>query len=139
MSSVVIPGSVKESAPESAEVSTCRLQHLPCRVQHRGPAQVDVYFTPLVEETASGVLEGQFRGRPLDGSTVTLPAGYTGVVAKTTETDAGTKYEATELFRRYTRWNWDRKPSPNDAAARLQDWLDVAEAIHSISDDEKDN
>ncbi|XP_037089534.1 ribonuclease H2 subunit C-like [Pollicipes pollicipes] len=131
MSSVVVPRSAVE---RNGEGVTCRVQHLPCRVEHRGPANIDVYFTPLVCETAPGVLEGQFRGHPLDGITVEVPAGYEGIVAREEKGTDGTTYVATERFRRFTTWNWDRQPS---SAAPLWDWLDVANVLHSTA--EQDN
>lgn len=135
MSSVVIPAAARTEAAEAPTESAARLQHLPCRIEHRGPAQVDQFFTPLVRHTAPGVLEGQFRGHPLDGSTVALPAGYEGVVVRAEPQADGTRYVATETFRQFTSWNWDRKASANDPTARLQHWFDLADVLHSTTED----
>ena len=75
------------------------------------------------------MLEGQFRGRPLDGSTVSLPAGYRGVVTRAEPEADGTRYVATETFSKFTSWNWDRKASANDPMSRLQHWFDLAEVV----------
>ena len=77
----------------------------------------------------STVLEGQFRGRPLDGSTVSLPAGYRAVVAREEPVSEGTRYVATEVFSGFTSWNWDRKATSSDPTARLLDWFDLADAV----------
>ena len=54
MSSVVIPAAARTEKEGDAAAVVARLQHLPCRIEHRGPAKVDEFFTPLVRETAPG-------------------------------------------------------------------------------------
>ncbi|KAF0292077.1 Ribonuclease H2 subunit C [Amphibalanus amphitrite] len=129
MSTVVIPAEVR--AKETAAGVT-KLQHMPCRIEHRGTAKVEEFFTPLVREVSPGVLEGQFRGRPLDGSTVSLPSGYRAVVVREEPQSEGTRYVATEAFSGFTSWNWDRKSSASDPTARLLDWFDLADAVGDL-------
>ncbi|OCT44849.1 ribonuclease H2 subunit C [Cladophialophora carrionii] len=57
---------------------------LPCRIHHNGPTKVTKrYWLPQVEK--DGTTTSYFRGRKLRGKVITLPAGYRGVVAKSTD------------------------------------------------------
>ena len=54
---------------------------LPCRIEYRGDAPVDGYFTPLVCDSdgrQNGELSCNFRGRPLTGAKRKLPEGVQG-------------------------------------------------------------
>ncbi|CAM9634830.1 unnamed protein product, partial [Heterosigma akashiwo] len=73
------------------------IQHLPCKIHHDGPAEIDKYFLPGEEspdekqhhqaisedENAQQTAHiSSFRGRRLKGTDISLPDGVVGVVWK---------------------------------------------------------
>lgn len=59
-----------------------RVHQLPCCVKHDGPASVSHYFKPkhnCVSDEGLPLQEAHFRGRLLQGTTLRLPQGYSGI------------------------------------------------------------
>lgn len=60
------------------------VHQLPCCIKYDGPSAVSDYFSPKTTETeaenGSRVEEAYFRGRSLQGLTIRLPDGYSGMV-----------------------------------------------------------
>lgn len=57
---------------------------LPCRINHNGPINnTSRFFRPFTDE--KGTQHVHFRGRHLHGTTLPLPAGYTGAVLDITD------------------------------------------------------
>ncbi|XP_064077228.1 ribonuclease H2 subunit C-like [Macrobrachium nipponense] len=139
MSTKICLGTLPETSSEGNHV-----QYMPCSIEHNGDAEVDKYFTKYVtEETVTNegqeegeekVLHGVFRGYPLTGNVLPTPEGYTGVVLK--ETRPGLNSEeprtlrAVCQFKKFTFWNWDRKPSRGDRYQQAMDWTEIADLIH---------
>ncbi|KAJ0770586.1 putative ribonuclease H2, subunit C [Helianthus annuus] len=74
--SIIDLGGVNSS---SAVDLTDQIHQLPCCIKFNGPSPVSHYFKPKstgVEVDALNVKEAHFRGRKLQGTTVTLPHGY---------------------------------------------------------------
>lgn len=81
------------------------------------------------------ILLASFRGRPLHGRAVKVPAGFHGhVITKDTKNSAN-KAMSHMHFREFTYWNWDELPSKDDATVKALSWLKVAKAIHDPIDD----
>lgn len=55
---------------------------LPCAVKYDGPSSVSDYFKPKstrLEVEGLSVKEAHFRGRKLQGATISIPDGYSGI------------------------------------------------------------
>lgn len=78
-------------------------------------------------------LSASFRGYPLKGKRLEFPEGYRGVVLheriKIDNDKEDRRLYVTHNFNTMTLWNWDKKPSANDAFQRAMDWIDIAEAV----------
>ncbi|XP_011136059.1 ribonuclease H2 subunit C isoform X2 [Harpegnathos saltator] len=79
--------------------------------------------------------ECSFRGYPLQGKKITVPAGYKGMIFmenKKTDTEGKNRnLYRTGTFSQFTYWNYDRIPSKNDALSAALDWIDIADALHT--------
>lgn len=78
-----------------------------------------------------------FRGYPLQGKKVKVPANYKGVMFienKKADTENNNRnLYSTNAFSQFTYWNYDRIPSKNDAVAAALDWIDIAEAVSNFT------
>lgn len=74
-----------------------------------------------------------FRGYPLQGKKITVPAGFKGMTfVENKKADTESKERnlyCTGTFSQFTYWNHDKIPSKNDTLAAALDWIDVAEAV----------
>ncbi|XP_046752014.1 ribonuclease H2 subunit C [Diprion similis] len=115
------------------------LHLMPCDIHGDEPALVSSYFTPYIRRKDDEHLTTSFRGYPLQGKTITLPKGYTGLVLhenKNAESESlDRNLFATGKFTQFTYWNYDKLPSKNDAVVAALEWIDIAEALHSNEDD----
>ncbi|XP_049884421.1 ribonuclease H2 subunit C [Pectinophora gossypiella] len=107
---------------------------MPCKIEEDGPAEVRKYFKPYIKEDGSEGLTSTFRGHPLDGTELSLPAGYRAVLVTEAKRplaeQADRRFQVAGGFKQFTHWNWDKKPSKNDDVVKALDWADLAEAIH---------
>lgn len=71
----------------------------------------------------SKILTASFRGRPLLGTKVELPAGFKGKVVGKDKNDI-------KSFNEFYYWNWDEKPCEDDEILKALQWLKLAKAIH---------
>jgi len=123
------------SLPFAEESTVCHL--MPCRVHSTGEANVGKYFTPYIQTLGENKEEfkGSFRGKPLNGKTVSVPQGYTGIVLKephqTSTEEQERKLKVTNKFDKFTYWNWDNPPSSNDKLTQALTWISVSQAIHA--------
>lgn len=78
-----------------------------------------------------------FRGYPLQGKKVIVPAGYKGMTfMENKKPDPENKIRnlyCTGTFSQFTYWNYDKIPSKNDALVAALDWIDIAEAVSTFS------
>ncbi|KAI9901446.1 hypothetical protein N3K66_003263 [Trichothecium roseum] len=66
---------------DSASKAKAVANLLPCKVQHDGPVDpIEAYWKPTKED--NGIQTAYFRGRKLQGKTVSLPQNYRGVVMR---------------------------------------------------------
>ncbi|CAA7029453.1 unnamed protein product [Microthlaspi erraticum] len=123
-----------------------QVHQLPCCIRFDGPSQVSHYFKPTSSEVEiDGVRteEAHFRGRKLQGATISLPSGYSGfVLGQASNRNANGKrkasspeeekpcWEAKAKFDRMTYWNHDTLPSKDDTFLRSFHWFSIAEALH---------
>ncbi|KAK1700178.1 ribonuclease H2 non-catalytic subunit-domain-containing protein [Colletotrichum godetiae] len=151
MSKAILSIQSNDSAKTKATVNL-----LPCRIHHNGPVgDANTYWNPTKSEDGKTV--AYFRGRKLHGTTVNLPEQYRGVVMERSakvETqqlegedeevegdlvELGTM-EAKAEFDEMVIWGHEaRAEEASDPYVRsIEEWLDVAESIHSYSlDDHK--
>ncbi|KAL8229396.1 hypothetical protein R6Q57_014296 [Mikania cordata] len=142
-------GGIKSS---SAVDLTDQIHQLPCCIKYNGPSPVSQYFKPKstgIEVDGLNVKEAHFRGRKLQGTTVSLPDGYSGFVIgrktcvkrKASDTNGGmTAWQANAKFQNITIWNHDNLPSKEDAFLRAFHWFDVAKALHkSVTSDDMES
>lgn len=78
-------------------------------------------------------LTASFRGRPLNGTNITLPKGYAGVVfhesiAPFSENEER-RFHIIHNFDSLVYWNFDRTPSQNDKFLQAINWIDIAEVV----------
>ncbi|XVF87083.1 hypothetical protein PTKIN_Ptkin18bG0091900 [Pterospermum kingtungense] len=122
-----------------------QVHHLPCCIKFNGPCSVSHYFKPKpkgIEIDGLAVEESHFRGRKLQGTTISLPNGYSGfVLGKKKEISGKRKacdlsegrsdnWEMKAKFDKLTYWNDDSPPSKDDPFLRSFHWFAVAEALH---------
>lgn len=78
-------------------------------------------------------LQSSFRGHKLNGQTVKIPEGYSGLVlhetSKPVTETQNRKFYVTNNFNEFTYWNWDKKTTKNDAVLQILDWIDIADAV----------
>ena len=150
---------------ESAQNKKQAICHLmPCSIEHK---QVDIkareYFWPTVRELKKGgddeqgrgtkhdksisesdnsknpVLLASFRGRPLQGRRLQVPAGFLGHVVDKPQAGSGLASASKQQrmkkhFREFTYWNWDELPNENDTVVKAMNWIHIAKAIHDPID-----
>lgn len=126
-----------------------RVNVLPCRINHNGPAKVvKRYWQPRDE--ADGANTSYFRGRKLKAKLAKLPEKYQGLVLKASdktmiepilptpddeepELPESTKViEQVAAFDELVVWGHDRIPSTDDHFVKgIEEWIAFAEAIHA--------
>ncbi|KAK3925149.1 Ribonuclease H2 subunit C [Frankliniella fusca] len=111
------------------------IHYMPCEIKADGPANVSRYFKPIDNEKDPKFKKASFRGRPLHGEEISLPAGYRGLVVQEAKQPLVENVERTmhvsNMFDRLTYWNWDKIPSANDPFISALSWIDISEALHS--------
>ncbi|CAH2080222.1 unnamed protein product [Thlaspi arvense] len=147
------------------------VHHLPCCIRFDGPAQVSHCFKSksiareILESCSSvdieidgvRIEEAHFRGRKLQGATISLPSGYSvprncvlvthitsGYIlgqggnpnangkrrAFSSSTEEDPCCEVKAKFEKLTHWNHDSFPSKDDIFLRSFHWFSIAEALH---------
>jgi len=111
------------------------VQFLPCIVEEDiNETQVETRFSSFSTTNKKlDCLENQLRGRPLDGLSMKLPEGYTGLVVEGPRaglTDQDRSLRATASFNSFTYWNYDKIPGEADAWQQATQWTTVAAALH---------
>ncbi|KAL4340180.1 hypothetical protein GQ457_08G025120 [Hibiscus cannabinus] len=137
--SITLSQTVKE---ETINLSG-QIHHLPCCIKFNGPCSVSQYFKPKLkgmEIDGLAVEEAHFRGRKLQGTTISLPNGFSGYVLakkisgkrKACDASEGNSdnWETKAKFDKLTYWNHDSPPSKDDPFLRSFHWFAVAEALH---------
>ncbi|CAE6038899.1 unnamed protein product [Arabidopsis arenosa] len=123
-----------------------QVHQLPCCIRFDGPADVSHFFKPQssdVEIDGVRTEEAHFRGRKLQGATISLPSGYSGfVLGQASNLNANGKrkasmpaeenqcWEVKAKFDNLTYWNHDSLPSKDDTFLRSFHWFSIAEALH---------
>ncbi|XP_052144984.1 uncharacterized protein LOC127764187 [Oryza glaberrima] len=118
-----------------------RVHLLPCGIKQNGAAAVSDYFKPKdtgVEVEGIRVEEAFFRGRKLQGATISLPDGYRGYVLEKRSGGKDMKklegevsnFKSRAEFQNITYWNHDTTPSAEDPLPRCFHLLTVANAMH---------
>jgi len=112
-----------------------KLHLMPCKIYGDEAANVSSFFKPYIRKTDEECYDCSFRGYPLQGKKIIVPAGYKGMMfMENKKADTKTKERnlyCTGTFSQFTYWNYDRIPSKNDALAAALDWVDIAKALHS--------
>ncbi|WZZ49365.1 hypothetical protein YC2023_049472 [Brassica napus] len=141
-------GTIDFGGAASGEASIADLSgqvhQVPCCIRFDGPAQVSNYFKPKSSEVeVDGVRteEAYFRGRKLQGATISMPSGYSGfVLGQASNKNANGKrkacsdeeenpcWEVKAKFDKMTYWNHDTLPSKDDTILRSFHWFNIAEA-----------
>ncbi|XP_072030689.1 ribonuclease H2 subunit C-like [Amphiura filiformis] len=128
------------------EPEECECHLIPATIEHDSSANVAQFFTTTkkkmrliqtIEMTAT------FRGRQLQGQSVQVPEGYTGLVLKEpnkpfTE-DEDRTFRATHQFKNFTYWNLETATCANDAIVKSMVWPQIAQAIHEPVEIKKTN
>ncbi|XP_031269886.1 ribonuclease H2 subunit C [Pistacia vera] len=129
---------------ESSAVNLSGQVHqLPCCIKYDGPCPVSHYFRPKstgIEVDGLKVEEAHFRGRKLQGVTISLPDGYSGFVlgkkstgkrkVSDTSEENSTCWETNARFDKLTYWNHDTCPTKDDVFLRSFHWFTISEALH---------
>ncbi|KAJ5195267.1 Ribonuclease H2 subunit C [Penicillium cinerascens] len=123
---------------------------LPCRIHHDGPIDsTDRFWTPETDARDNNQ-SSYFRGRKLRGRRVTIPEGYTGIVATLTDRvsqqpvkNASAEDEVTELeepvniletqgtFDDMIVWGHEILPAADDPYVKgVEEWVRFAETMH---------
>ena len=137
---------------QSPHSDTSIINVLPCRIQHNGPAKVTKrHWCPAQE--IDGSKTSYFRGRKLEGKTIRLPEGYTGIIAKSTDRTLPKQFvpvqtddsdveeeqeqepvkilETSSIFEDVTVWDHDQMPTNEDPIVKgMVEWIAFAQAIH---------
>ncbi|XP_010554571.1 PREDICTED: uncharacterized protein C12B10.15c [Tarenaya hassleriana] len=124
----------------------CHVHRLPCCIRYDGPTEVSHYFKPKcmgAEIDGLKVEEAHFRGKKLQGATISLPHGYSGFVLgqKSNRNPHGKRkasgltggnpcWEMKATFDKLTYWNHDSLPSKDDTFVRSFHWLTASKTLH---------
>ncbi|KAF3450039.1 hypothetical protein FNV43_RR06118 [Rhamnella rubrinervis] len=140
--SIILNGGGDLGSQEVADLNG-QVHLLPCVIKYDGPCSVSDYFKPKstgMEVEGLRLEEAHFRGRKLEGATVSIPEGYCGfvvgkkVLGKRKAADISEEnsncWEMNAIFRDITYWNHDSLPSHDDAFLRSFHWLAVAKSMH---------
>ncbi|CAG9816290.1 unnamed protein product [Phaedon cochleariae] len=124
---------IQSSLSNKSSDKNSKIQSIPCKILADCDANVKQYFDDCTTAKEDGSLTASFRGYPLEGQKVNLPEGYKVIVLNEnvkpeTESDER-KFYVVNQFSDIFSWNWDRKPSKNDAIIQALQWIDVAEAV----------
>ncbi|GAB1865787.1 Ribonuclease H2 subunit C [Camponotus japonicus] len=118
-----------------AKQEESELHLMPCKIHGDQAANVSSYFESSIRKIDEEHYDCSFRGYPLQGKKVIVPAGYKGIMfMENKKTDAENKIRnlyCTGTFSQFTYWNYDRIPSKNDSLVAALDWIDIAEVLHS--------
>lgn len=126
---VVDPGVLSRPVPPQ------HVQFMPFSVKYDGETEIKERFTRFTEEnTTKKCLENSVRGYPLEGSVLSVPEAYTGIVVETSreglDPDQEKEGRVTSTFNSFTYWNYDRVPGGGDAYQQALQWIQVAAALH---------
>ena len=128
----IITGS-KDTLENPASASY--VQYLPCSINYTGETQIKDRFSQFTSENVDkGSLSNSLRGFPLDGKTVRLPEGFTGLVVESskaglTKQDKSARVSAS--FKEMRVWNYDKVPGESDSWQQALNWTKVADVLHS--------
>ena len=75
------------------------------------------------------VLQASFRGRPLQGKSLSLPPGYTGALI----VDQGKTLSSAGLFSQFVLWGLQDPPSPDSRLVKALQWTAVAPAVSATT------
>merc|ERR1711928_220180 len=122
------------------------LHSVAAQIDFNGEANVKQYFqiNPTTKSEA-GKIKTTFRGRPLRGKKVDIPAPYTGFVANKKRDTFSDQQEQTlyveKTFSSFTCWNLETPPTANDVMVKVCDWMEIADVIHApvYIEEEKEN
>lgn len=121
-------GTLKIGA-DTCEPVKCHL--MPLTVDYEGSASVANYFeTTVIKEEGRDTLEASFRGRPLKGLEVQLPAGYFGAIIKR---ENNTVISKVGEFNQIFYWKYDAEPFEGDPLPSSLNWFKVSSALHESS------
>ncbi|XP_078001232.1 ribonuclease H2 subunit C-like [Glandiceps talaboti] len=114
------------------------ISSIPCKIEHDGEAKISEYFHTSTREQDQG-MTSSLHGRGLNGKTIDLPEGYTGIILREDKKpfleDEDRHFKVTHRFQQFTYWNWDKVPSVNDTLSKAMAWPAIASAIHSSVDE----
>lgn len=99
--------SINISCKDLSTKPKVEVHSLPCKIDANCSAKVDAYFKPtisVIEEES--IQKSSFRGRPLLGRQIELPANCFGLTVQDKEVSG--------VFNKFTYWNWDQKPTNQD-------------------------
>lgn len=109
----------------------CSVIHLlPCNIHHDGPAPVKNYFqTQHLDKGQSSNNKysvANFRGRRIEGLTVSLPPSTVGCVVHTNRSDNSLEVHST--FNSFTVWDHDNAPS-EEVIGKSMEYFDIANIV----------
>lgn len=105
---------------------------LPCTIKYDGTAPVQEYFTPTIEQDSSveNRLKATFRGRPLQGRSITLPKDTMGYVLQEEKKESESKWKTVCAFDQFVNWCLDANPDFERNVNGAIEWLEISKAIH---------
>ena len=116
-------------------VSANNIQYIPCHINYTGETQINDRFIKFTSENLNkGSLGNSLRGFPLDGKTVTLPEGFTGLVVESGKTGLTKQKKSARVnsgFKKMRVWNYDKVPGNLDSWQQALNWTKVANVLHS--------
>ena len=116
-------------------VSANKIQYIPCSINYTGETQISDRFNQFTSENLDkGSLSNSLRGFPLDGKTMKLPEGFTGLVVesgKTGLTKQNKSARVSSSFKEMRVWNYDKVPRDSDSWQQALNWTKVAHVLHS--------
>ncbi|KYN15333.1 Ribonuclease H2 subunit C [Trachymyrmex cornetzi] len=109
------------------------LHFMPCKIQGDEAANVSSFFKPYIRKLDEEYYDCSFRGYPLQGKKITVPAGFRGMMfmenKKTEIENKDRNLYCTGTFSQLMYWNYDKIPSKNDAFVAALDWVDIAKVV----------
>ena len=116
-------------------VSANNIQYMPCYINYTGETQITDRFNQFTSENVrKGSLSNSLRGFPLDGKTVRLPDGFTGLVVESSKAGLTKQDKSARVnvsFKEMRVWNYDKVPGDSDSWQQALNWTKVADVLHS--------
>ncbi|GAB1606393.1 ribonuclease H2 subunit C-like isoform X1 [Argonauta hians] len=112
-----------------------RCHYMPCVIKYSGETNSKKYFESGIQQSEDGKeFQASFRGRPLNGKSMSPPPGYEGMIIKekkvplTEEDDR--QFSVVARVPKFTYWNLDKPVTDEDKLSKALIFTEIAHELH---------